>query len=506
MNFPIPIPFHPEWPEPDPRFMRDERPAPPSFPVKSLLPPTISDFVALAAKAKGAPVDYVAMGLLVTVSSLIGNARWARPCDGWEEPPTLWAALIGTPSMGKSPGLDASLSPLKRLEARLRGSARREILEWERQAEISKVIEQTWKEAAKAAAKAGEPIVAKPDAADPGTKPELPRLAVSDATIEKLAAILQSQPKGVLQVRDELPGWLMGMSRYASGSSDSPFWLEAYGGRSYTVERIGRSPVDVAHLAIPVVGNIQPDRLQSLLMRTDDDGLLARIIPVWPTPAPLYRTPEGFSDNLLEPVFDRLMTLQSAIGADGVPHPKFLEFTENARDTLYEFRQTVRSLEADAEGLLLSFIGKLPGLAVRIALVLTCLDWACRDVSEPQDISGEMMREVVGFIHDYILPMAERSYGDASVSNKERAGRDLLGLIRAKGWSTVSSREVRRMQRKGLVTQEQIDMAIAALEQADILRLVDMPSTSKGGRPQRLYDVSPLFHAGSRPGGSQRRN
>jgi hypothetical protein len=36
----------------------------------------------------------------------------------------------------------------------------------------------------------------------------------------------------------------------------------------------------------------------------------------------------------------------------------------------------VRRWEAEAEGLLLSFVGKLPGMAARLSLVLAFLDWA----------------------------------------------------------------------------------------------------------------------------------
>ncbi|GGG65179.1 hypothetical protein GCM10011415_09920 [Salipiger pallidus] len=48
------------------------------------------------------------------------------------------------------------------------------------------------------------------------------------------------------------------------------------------------------------------------------------------------------------------------------------------------------------------------------------------------------------------------------------------------------------MQLAGPAKQEQIDMAIAALEQADIVRRIDLPSASKGGRPQQRDEVSPF--------------
>jgi len=83
------------------------------------------------------------------------------------------------------------------------------------------------------------------------------------------------------------------MTRYAGGGSDRPFWLEAYGGRGHTVERMGRRPVHVDRLAIGVVGSIQPDRLRTLLLNSDDDGLLARFLPLWPDPACLTSAPMG---------------------------------------------------------------------------------------------------------------------------------------------------------------------------------------------------------------------
>ena len=68
------------------------------------------------------------------------------------------------------------------------------------------------------------------EALDPGNFIE-PRLYATDPTIEKLAALLQVRPRGMLLLRDELAGLFANMGRY-SGGSDRPFWLEAWvGGR-----------------------------------------------------------------------------------------------------------------------------------------------------------------------------------------------------------------------------------------------------------------------------------
>jgi hypothetical protein len=54
---------------------------------------------------------------------------------------------------------------------------------------------------------------------------------------------------------------------------------------------------------------------------------------------------------------------------------------------------------------------------------------------------------------------------------------------------------VRRIQPTGLATQVQIDMGIAALEQADVSRSAETMSSPKGGRPQRMYSVNPLIYS-----------
>ena len=76
------------------------------------------------------------------------------------------------------------------------------------------------------------------------------------------------------------------MSRY-SGGQDNEFWLEAWNGDSYTVERMGRPPIVVDRLLVGVVGGLQPDKL-ARSFKGDLDGMYARLLFAWP-PEPGYR-------------------------------------------------------------------------------------------------------------------------------------------------------------------------------------------------------------------------
>ncbi len=148
---------------------------------------------------------------------------------------------------------------------------------------------QKWEGEAKDAHAKGYAPPLMPEKAVAPDMPVRKRLTVRDATTEALLVALKGQKKGLLAVRDELAGWFGGMDRYTGGKGgDRALWLEAYGGRPYTLDRVknGGEPFHIPNLAISVLGGIQPDRLESCLLKGDDDGLSARFLYIYPNPAP----------------------------------------------------------------------------------------------------------------------------------------------------------------------------------------------------------------------------
>ncbi|TMV93601.1 DUF3987 domain-containing protein [Thioclava sp. BHET1] len=490
------IPFIGDWPVPAPRLIRGETLAAPQLPMVDVFGPLWADWIASAAEAKSAPPDYVVAGLLATAGSAIGNTRWAAPWEGWAEPPILWTMAIGSPSSNKSPGLDAVLSLIKEVEREHRQAMEGDLSDWKEKAELAKLAESAWKEAAKAALKDGGEPPGRPDALRIGSEPFPPRLSIADGTVERLAVIVSKQPRGTLLARDELAGWLQGMTRYSGGGSDRPFWLEAYGGRAYSVERMGREPVHIDRLSIGVTGGIQPDRLKSLLFRLDDDGLLARFIPIWPDPVSLHRPKAQMGAERCGRALRRLYGLSMYCDENNTWKPWILPFSEPARNSMDEFRVSVRAWEHGADGLLLSFIGKLPGLAVRLSLILSYLDWAMSDASEPHEVTHDAFERAAHFIEFYALPMARRAYADASASKAERGARRLLDAVRARGWPRFSSREALRLDLSGLGTVAQLNAALTVLEDGDAIRPIEAASNPQGGRPTRLFAVNPAILAG----------
>lgn len=172
---------------------------------------------------------------------------------------------------------------------------------WKAASEAHAAKMETWKKGVRTAEhnKHAPPL----PPADAPPEPQSPRLRQSDVTIEKVASLLATAaPKGLLIERGELAGWLLGLTAY--NDAGRAFWIEAYGGRPYSVGRQkSPRPIDIPRLAVAVCGGTQPERLAELF-RGADDGLLARFCWFWPDPLPAQadrrrRDPRGPSMRLI---------------------------------------------------------------------------------------------------------------------------------------------------------------------------------------------------------------
>ena len=91
------------WPEPDMRLINDDRPPAPALD-DDALPDGWEFWITVEAAALACPRDFVAAGTIGAASAWIGNARRVpqRQPTGMSLL-TLWFALIGAPSTGKTP-------------------------------------------------------------------------------------------------------------------------------------------------------------------------------------------------------------------------------------------------------------------------------------------------------------------------------------------------------------------------------------------------------------------
>lgn len=481
----------PVWGPLDRTILDGGRRTPPALP-SALFGSAWGELVKLA-KDKGAPVDYVAFSYLVVSASLIGSKRRAVPYRGstWEEPAILWLGLVGPPSANKSPSLDPFMGILRNLESDRREEHLNAILDHAALLERAKVEAKAWKETVEKAAKDGLTTPPMPQVAIEPEAPVRRRYYMQDATNEAAQAILTHNENGCLMIRDELAGWFTSFDRYNPGGR--PFWIEAFGGRSYTVDRKGTpKPMVINYNGVPVIGGIQPEKLAECVMHGADDGLAARFLFVWPE-RPEFSRPSSSADvAAFEAALRRLDGLDWDRAEEGEKRPYRIPLDEAAADAFDKCQLFYREQETDAAGLLKSFIGKLPGLTLRLALAAEFARWAWEGGREPQSISVETLENVADLIADYILPMSSRVYGDAALPPVERDAATLARYIIRNKVKVVNARELRRTAKlPGLREADKTAAAIDAMVEANWLR----PDPKReGGGPGRMtsdYIVNP---------------
>ena len=218
-----------------------------------------SKWIADAAEGAGAPVDYVAAGLIASAASVIGNSRAVTPWHPWIEPCILWVGLVGDPSSGKSPALDPTTEMIRKIEMEMAEGFDPLHSKWQETAARAKAERNQWEEEVKKATKSREETPPMPVTAVEPPEPSRPRLRAADATIEALAALLAGNARGLIYQRDEIAGWIGNMDRYGGAGGDRAFWIEAYGGRSYIVDRVKNTATDtIDRLSISLLAGVQP--------------------------------------------------------------------------------------------------------------------------------------------------------------------------------------------------------------------------------------------------------
>jgi hypothetical protein len=431
---PIAVQTSNAWPETDPSLLEEGRPALPAFPLQSL-PPWWRAWVSETAHGAGAPVDYVVQALLASVAGVCGAGVLARITETWSEPLILWQALVGGPSNGKTPALDALRRPLA-------------------------AVEKT------AAPEKRGPVVIDQDTALPA-----------------LLAAARKRPAGALLWRDEPAAWLAALGCNGRGEA-----------RQLSALLDTWSPLRTAlgpgSPALSIIGCLDPARLDEAL-RGSDDGRAARFLYAWPQPAPW----RSFLDLPGCRESDAVNALQHIARVAGDPAaPLVLSLNEQA---LKSFDGHLARLHADlqrCDGVEAAWLGKGRGTVVRLALALALLDWAANPsatVPQPRAITGESLSAACR-LWDYFRAHARAVLARAFPSDGERLMRQVLGWIRARGAARISREDVRRDALGQALNAHQSLQVIQALERAGFLRKAEADYAGNG-RPALRWDVNPAL-------------
>jgi hypothetical protein len=473
-----------QWPELDASILADDAP-PPRLPL-GLFPKPWQHYIEAAADHAGSPPDYVMLSLLSVIGAALGNARWGQAWGSFTQPPIIWGAGIGHPSAAKSPGLiDVAQGPITTLESGMNADWEERLRQHDTDKAEAAAVADRWKKEVDNAAKTGNAPPQRPDRAKEPEPLQKRRFAVRQTTTQRLAKVMAANPRGLLLFRDELAGWLGEMDRYDAGKgADRAFWLEAYGGRRFTVDTVkdGDNAPMIDHLTIGLIGALTVDKGRAVMGETDNDGLAARFLYVWPAPRK-PSIPKGEPpDAMLKDALAKIAALPWE-----PPEPVLLPFTGPAQDILQARRMMVTS--ADGDGLLGAWMGKMAGHVVRLAVIFQHLAWLADGGEPPKVIDDMATGRADGLLGEYFLPMAERFFGVNALPQSARDARTLAKVILEEGRERLNSRTQSRsapIRDLDRVKAALLDLEAAGWVRRDPIRLGDGP-----GKPRDDWEVRP---------------
>jgi hypothetical protein len=496
-----------DWDDPDWSILDDRRGWLPDFPV-DIFAPALGEWLQRAAHGAGVRPEHVAVPLLGVASSLIGTARRVCASRSWSEPMTLWACVVADSGDRKTPGLRVVTRALDMIETNNAPGNRTKRLAHETKVQSAKESKERWKKEREAALKETppkEPPVMPLDAIDPGNFIE-PRLYATDPTIERLAALLQARPRGMVLIRDELSGLFANMGRYNKGGNDRPFWLEAFNGGRHVVERVTAGSMVIDHLLVGVIGTFQPDKL-ARAFAGDEDGMYGRFLYSWPL-APDY---QPLTDEVAEVEPELLNTLTALIrlpaeDETGTFTPPLIWLSPEARAEFEHFRRWSDKFKHGLDGRERHWFVKGETHVLRLAGVLAYMTWAIAlgtgpgglnsitKALEPETIAKEFMTNAIRLWRQFFWPHARAAMRQIGLTDRHKYARRVLRWIRAGRKEEVSREDIRRDALSQALDAEQTQGVINDLCKSGWLREITVKTGAKG-KPARRWSINPKLVA-----------
>ena len=378
------------WPEPHP--LPESLLPVPAFDLE-LLPDQVRPWANDVCERMQCPPDYIAVSLMAALGSMIGRKVAIRPQvhDDWSVISNQWALLIGRPGVLKSPAMEETLRPLRKLSAMAEECLKTEMVRYEVTAASAKLRrDENLRQAAKILRKDPKADVSSLlEEEQTSIPPTLKRYIANDTNVASLGVLLQQNPNGLLVFRDEIVSLLDNLDR-EEFVSERGFYLTGWAGDSrYTFDRIGRGlHLSIDGVCLSMLGSTQPGRISQYLGRAirggrGDDGLIQRFgLMVWPDISREWkcidRWPDRDAKTAVMKLFERLDALDwRAIGAkrdrgpdgdeEGLPYLRFgidaYEMFTDWRTTL-ERRLRSSELHIALEAHLAKYRKLVPGLSL----------------------------------------------------------------------------------------------------------------------------------------------
>ncbi len=467
---------------------------------EALLPEALRPWIMDIAERMQVPPDFLASTCMVVLGSLIGRKIGIHPKaqDDWLVIPNLWGAVVGKPSLLKSPAIAEIVKPLEKLAEKALQKHREDMKGYEQQVMWVDAKKNIQKEQMKKAAKGSEMPILEP--LDELVEPVPKRYKTEDATVEKIGEILLKNPQGILIHRDELVGWFKSFDKYGR-EGDRAFFLESWNGDGpYTVDRIGRGTLNIPALCVSIIGGIQPGPLGSYVNQTmsggaGDDGFLQRFqLLVWPDVQKQWknvdRSPDLEAREQAIRVFHQIDSFEPfEPSSDGSFETLKVRFSPEAQVLFDEWRTSLeqRLLSGDLEPSLESHLAKYRSLVPTLALIAYLVETLGRG-NRLEAVDVPSIHQAIQWCR-YLETHARRLYASREDPSMDSA-RALLARIRSgvliNGFSLRDVYHGKHWMH--LDNSEKVEKAIKILEEFGWVK-VEVLKT--GGHPSKKIHIHP---------------
>jgi hypothetical protein len=419
----------PSWPDIEGALLDEKSIVVPAFPLDTL-PPPWRTWIADTARSVNVAADYVAQAVLAAVAGVCGAGVWVRVSSVWTDPLSLWLAIVGAPSSGKSPAL----------------------------ASVHRLVRALEEEVAAAE-------LAKPGESRPGRRP--PRL-IGDGSYQALIDTALANRRGVLLWRDEPAGCFAPLIAGAA------------------VRTLDRLPVTI-------MGTLEPDRLAVTVQR-GEEALAARFLYAWPAPPPFQplaeRKPARKDEalSLLRAIHNKAGTMEDGLylyfDDDG------LVALDGFMAGLHAELRLAEGLEAAWLG---KGQGLLPRLAAVLHLLDWSAAQMSDPSAAVGDIGRTAVERAIALWSGYYRVHAKAFFDRMAPGDLDSRARRVVRWLTTCGAAAVSREDVRRTALGQTVNAGEADRVLARLTEAGVLRPIAPESGPKGGRPALRWEVNPAL-------------
>lgn len=484
-----------QWPEPIDFLADGDMTGVPEL-TAAHIPPALYAFVMDAAERMGVEPAAVALSCIVSCASVVTDDWRVQPKqfdDTWTESPRLWGAIVGDPSILKSPVIAACTRPIDALEITAREHHDGEMRTF-------RAKEAEWKKAAKKGENDGE-------APRP---PLLDRYLVEGTTVEALSEVLRvddqsrfnTPARKVLVRQDEMSEWIGGMDKYKSGGggggSDRGAYLRLYNGGRYTVDRVLRGSFSVPNWSACFLGGIQPDPIQKIAANAQEDGLLQRFIFCVPgrQETGADRAPNQDARKRYEALINALtaLTPMSDNAAGRHAHVTLSAEAHAHRERITKIARVMASMPDTSTRLKASY-GKWPGLFARLLLTFHLIGLADARTQQtarphPMVITGETAAQVAAYMEGIILPHVQRADAIMFATRQTGHARWIAGWILSQAQPRIADRDITRAY-GDLRAPEHRQTRMAVMETLVTMGWVVPEESNNPARPVAAWQVNP---------------